>query len=214
MPYQAELATVGTQEGLKATAARRPIRSGSSPTACAGITTTAAPVTSGSTTEARVATASSGPGRVDRGDDAIGPEVPTTRETVTCGSRSGRGSGWHVRCKGRSCGSPARIHAGERSRHFGSGGRHPQEVRLHRRLVLRRRRHDPRVGDQPGAVRSYRWNSTPRGASEPQPTPARGGTSTYDGASPLLTLAFTRDLPHQVPKTEQDPDRTEAERHA
>jgi len=66
----------------------------------------------------------------------------------------------------------------------------------------------------PAPSRSYRWNSTPRGASEPQPTPARGGTSTYDGASPLLTLAFTRDLPHQVPKTEQDPDRTEAERHA
>ena len=205
MPYQAELATVGTQEGLKATAARRPIRSGSSPTACAGITTTAAPVTSGSTTEAWVATASSGPGRVDRGDDAIGPEVPTTRETVTCGSRSGRGSGWHVRCKGRSCGSPARIHAGERSRHFGSGGRHPQEVRLHRRLVLRRRRHDPRVGDQPGAVKvvpveqhtprclraaahaSARWHlDVRRSLTSAHPGPHQGpaASGAQDGAGP------------------------------
>ena len=87
MPYQAELATVGTQEGLKATAARQPIRSGLSPTACAGITTTAAPVTSGSTTEAWVATASSGRclHRTQRGDALRGACGPRAR-----GRRSGR----------------------------------------------------------------------------------------------------------------------------
>ena len=59
MPYQAELATVGTQEASRRPQRRRPIRSGPSPATCAGTTTTAAPVTSGSTTGARVATASS-----------------------------------------------------------------------------------------------------------------------------------------------------------
>ena len=145
MPYQAELATVGTQEGLKATAAQAadPERSFTNNlcwnhyNGCAG-------------------------------------DIRVSAQAAAIRRRSASTAAW-------SCDVGGTILASAIS---------------------------------PAPSRSYRWNSTPRGASEPQPTPARGGTSTYDGASPLLTLAFTRDLPHQVPKTEQDPDRTEAERHA
>ena len=247
MPYQAELATVGTQEGLKATAARQPIRSGLSPTACAGITTTAAPVTSGSTTEAWVATASSGRclHRTQRGDALRGACGPRAR----AGEAAGRGEHQGFRAgrradvrdaaqalakavygvltfdpRGRVTAAPSVRGRRERGRpgtvrrptsctglamsgvvHFGSGGRHPQEVRLHRRLVLRRRRHDPRVGDQPGAVKvvpveqhtprclraaahaSARWHlDVRRSLTSAHPGPHQGpaASGAQDGAGP------------------------------
>ena len=158
MPYQAELATVGTQEGLKATAARRPIRSGSSPTACAGITTTAAPVTSGF--------------RLRRPPSAGGPPPPPPGLATSAARSSRRRSA--RRRQGRTGGTAHPAVPPSRS---------PRQ-----RAVAPRRTTEPHLCSpwpSPGTcrIRCPRRSRTPTGL-KPKGTPDQGPVVTHTPLSP------------------------------